>query len=97
FSRDWSSDVCSSDLTRESVGKRGPWLAYHHPVDNDAPARIEITGLQAAELGLSARRGARTNERGHACGHEHGHAYIRSPRAYARSEERRVGKEGRSR
>src|SRR5690606_41039975 len=36
FSRDWSSDVCSSDLTRASPGEL--WLALLLPPNVDLPA-----------------------------------------------------------
>src|SRR5256885_11425260 len=75
---DWSSDVCSSDLTLRSQGLEEPALsALLRAVDLQpdlAEAWRELSGLYAARGDTLA-----------------------CDTAYARSEERRVGKECRSR
>src|SRR5690606_40958941 len=76
-SRDWSSDVCSSDL---AFGIR---------------QRIERHGAVVVAA-CTVHRAAQLREDGIAA--EHGRAVVGTPRGHkARSEERRVGKEGRSR
>src|SRR5690606_39836318 len=74
FSRDWSSDVCSSDLLRRI------------PTPCSAP-------LPGGTRATSARTPARTKE----ADHERLHPPWRGPCRACRSEERRVGKECRSR
>src|SRR5439155_4085744 len=65
--RDWSSDVCSSDLERASMRERKKLRYWRNPQKYRALARLERAMPGAKEKGA------------------------------ARSEERRVGKEGRSR
>src|SRR5687768_18304762 len=72
-SRDWSSDVCSSDLALDRAAS----------APEDA-ARAEL--LQALDVGAQ--------QRGHAVD---GHLEAAPPLRVVRSEERRVGKECRSR
>src|SRR5207302_7030545 len=84
FSRDWSSDVCSSDLVRVDARER--------QVDVDEP---DLSGGDV--LLLEQRHG--TQGEGAAIGAlEVGHFVERDGRVAAafRSEERRVGKECRS-
>src|SRR3712207_7643920 len=77
--RDWSSDVCSSDLNRRSVVEQLEWLAGEQliarllgaNVDPEPPALVQQPEAQPGK----------------------GRGQARSER----SEERRVGKEGRSR
>src|SRR5207302_3138369 len=88
FSRDWSSDVCSSDLGREwpkdpdptfmgySIGK---WL------DADGDGRFDILEIETRHLRLP-----RTFD-------QTGIAFHADGKGIIRSEERRVGKECRSR
>src|SRR5438876_5279988 len=73
---DWSSDVCSSDLSFRDRG------AYHEAVTNEIVDHLDAT-LHARFLRLTAR----FNARGGIC----------TTVVAERSEERRVGKEGRAR
>src|SRR5690606_39552758 len=96
FSRDWSSDVCSSDLDRVPIGLedlRPPGcIAQLAPGD---PGEA-VSGLHGVRAGCriagsgAVRSGARA-----------GTLYVREIRAWRlrswRSEERRVGREGRTR
>src|SRR5690606_39990723 len=93
FSRDWSSDVCSSDLFRpgDPCGR-----AYQKDVVEARSGRAEETKdleadclfcLRPPPVGLFRPRCRATSKPSEA-----GIAWRRSPR----SEERRVGKEGRS-
>src|SRR5690606_39869618 len=77
FSRDWSSDVCSSDLDRPRRHRR------QGPGGGDRVLR------QRLRCGGGAPRGRRERRRG---GGPH-----QGGRLLHRSEERRVGKEGRCR
>src|SRR5690606_40898107 len=87
FSRDWSSDVCSSDLLTK-------------PVDPD-----ELRGLIALALEERSRCSPRSGEDppgqlefgGMISRCPSMHAVFEKIELAARSEERRVGKEGRSR
>src|SRR2546422_6140062 len=85
-SRDWSSDVCSSDLARGEVWPRG---GQHEQHDQRRPQKQEqqVSQLQASRV--LALRLAQVPER----------RKLRLGRhpALERSEERRVGKECRSR
>src|SRR5207249_5295454 len=81
--RDWSSDVCSSDLS-----------SYTLPVPTRRPsiqidAVVGVVSSRRRPVGTAARRGAGATG-GTAVG---GRAAAAGPR----SEERRVGKEGRAR
>src|SRR5256884_3705625 len=76
-SRDWSSDVCSSDLIRERSAEQQVL-----PVDDETRPRL-AADVQAA-LTVVGRRNAELDIR-------------RLDLSHARSEERRVGKECRSR
>src|SRR5690606_39376404 len=79
FSRDWSSDVCSSDLERYF-----PWLwSVEEPIDHDAAL------LQWARI-LRDDAWRVLREVGEAMPLHAGQKY----KAWVRSEERRVGKEG---
>src|SRR3989449_6625742 len=80
-SRDWSSDVCSSDL----YDKNWPWLKYVI-----APEKLEhILAQVFAELQYKNLRTAETEKYAHVTYFFNG--------GVERSEERRVGKECRSR
>src|SRR5690606_40983005 len=77
FSRDWSSDVCSSDLDKPSTGRfrgQGNWRPVHGDVGWRPVAGLLVEG------------------RGEGGGRAHGRRA-----AAKRSEERRVGKECRTR
>src|SRR5690606_40107455 len=86
FSRDWSSDVCSSDLSGKSVG------IFHWPLYESDVAKPLPDGLWRAALedGVAiVTPGEHLTARTVVC---------RTPTALEdRSEERRVGKEWRSR
>src|SRR5690606_40170275 len=83
FSRDWSSDVCSSDLL---AGRQLDALALHHQLA--AVVFVRLTEEQGGrQIGADPVRRAR-----HA---EHGIVDMVAIGA-ARSEERRVGKEWRA-
>src|SRR5207237_3714776 len=81
FKCDWSSDVCSSDLCRR---RRVRSSTYHVASSSAAELRVGRRQLQTR-----CRPGQATAARGAA------QALTRDP--YARSEERRVGKECRTR
>src|SRR5690606_39511584 len=93
FSRDWSSDVCSSDLGPTGVGKtelvRLLALAIHGKAD--AFCRIDMNTL-AQEHYAAALTGAPPGYVGSKEG-----TTLFDEQALARSEERRVGKECRGR
>src|SRR2546422_7275615 len=76
-SRDWSSDVCSSDLSEGENYARELLELFTFGVDNGYDQN-DITVMSRAWTGWSVNIMDRTNE-------------------FNRSEERRVGKEGRSR
>src|SRR5690606_40020595 len=83
FSRDWSSDVCSSDLAVIEIKKNKPRLLYVDSVKtdtkfNDAQRYNYIEAFAVKAI------------------HEYG-PFDTVCREKYRSEERRVGKEGRSR
>src|SRR5690606_40771344 len=91
FSRDWSSDVCSSDLHELQgcvIGKGGPQLARSDGsafiVGTGRGPRL-LAGIIGRRAGTSLRAGARDG----------GGSLAR--RRGRRSEERRVGKECRAR
>src|SRR5690606_40759482 len=52
FSRDWSSDVCSSDLTAQRVHQVADRLrqlaAHHREVDVELLQRVDVLGLDLA-------------------------------------------------
>src|SRR5690606_40676039 len=81
FSRDWSSDVCSSDLntvgSRKFAARGGAWsqLLLGAKADNQTAQRKLLTNRRATVTGASTVFGGSGN---------------------LRSEERRVGKECRS-
>src|SRR5207249_5417767 len=88
--RDWSSDVCSSDLDIEQyraflghLGKLGIPVANYdfHPGNTYTTAQVERRGYVAREFNLDDFRKRVEKQR--------------FEREYSRSEERRVGKEGR--
>src|SRR5690606_40312341 len=84
FSRDWSSDVCSSDLSLSASARRALMRAYQQALKEDAgavSARHMLLGLAADADSVAARALARALEEGDG----------------PRSEERRVGKGCRSR
>src|SRR2546429_2557968 len=79
-SRDWSSDVCSSDLTKIMMNVGNPQLAFDF-----AQLPNEGVGLARLEFIINNNIGV------------HPKAILDYPAVDARSEERRVGKECRSR
>src|SRR5438034_6484127 len=86
---DWSSDVCSSDL---EAGSRGAGMAQDaHERRAEHDEQDTACDLPGDEGAAQARAGGR---RSHAVLERRGGIRLRSSR---RSEERRVGKEGRSR
>src|SRR5690606_41113403 len=93
FSRDWSSDVCSSDLAMRHDQERGSVRAIEPEeelVDGVARAAVEVARWLVGqhELGLHHERTCECD------------ALLLAARELAgavRSEERRVGKEGRAR
>src|SRR2546429_6755803 len=80
-SRDWSSDVCSSDLGSESNSGRGAGYVFRQIVLLE---RVRPRGRSCGEDGLLAGGTGNLGELG-------------IPYGVLRSEERRVGKECRSR
>src|SRR5699024_11820717 len=83
--RDWSSDVCSSDL-RGLVKKRLPVLQSGQRGDTDAGKHTETDTGRTGDLPLPAAQGTAQYALPPAAGSGWGTAL--------RSEERRVGKEG---
>src|SRR5207302_2784570 len=87
FSRDWSSDVCSSDLARAGSTKH-------------SPIAVAVTSDKMAAQGNAG--GCREWERIPHSGDRKGRPYGRRGSVHVtegrpyRSEERRVGKEGRT-
>src|SRR5690606_39996743 len=86
FSRDWSSDVCSSDLrskpphcTAASSHRHQATLLLHRRLLYDCSQIKKAALIQTVQNFNSGARIGTTNNK-----------------EYARSEERRVGKEGRS-
>src|SRR5436309_9162543 len=86
FSRDWSSDVCSSDL----------WLMGFHGLAQAARDTLLRPELTLFILGLTLASTA-FHELGHATACRFGGARPGTIGVGLRSEERRVGKGGRSR
>src|SRR5207253_3552377 len=90
--RDWSSDVCSSDLDRADVRElrrlRFAGRALHHLVAGGDQTDTESAVVGEACLGHAYVALLEYAERQHATGKEHG-----VQRKQRRSEERRVGKE----
>src|SRR5690606_40071823 len=79
FSRDWSSDVCSSDLIPDTVEMVGTIRTFDRDMRNDIVKRMQATASNIAEAsGATAEVTVRDD-------------------VSIRSEERRVGKEWRSR
>src|SRR5690606_40098692 len=88
FSRDWSSDVCSSDL---AVGLEEPALA------SLARAAYRLLGLQSFFTAGPKEIRAWTVPVGATAPQAAGAIHSDFERCFIRSEERRVGKECRSR
>src|SRR5256885_9115949 len=78
---DWSSDVCSSDLREQREGFRS--------------LRSQLASPNCERSDLKPSRCSRTNSSG--CSHAAKCPPLGSLLKWIRSEERRVGKEGRSR
>src|SRR5690606_40767321 len=86
FSRDWSSDVCSSDLAagedrwafRDDLGRQ---VVIHDAKSGDVVHRIDLT--VAAPMAQNVAYGASSD----------GHLFGTTSGELVRSEERRVGKE----
>src|SRR2546429_4055975 len=89
-SRDWSSDVCSSDLQPRYT--EGASVVRNHRQLNEPPTRPlrPVIPDNARTLRITAAAG--TELAGASFG-----GTVTQGRLFARSEERRVGKEGRSR
>src|SRR5690606_40497157 len=95
FSRDWSSDVCSSDLTFKDVERfQSVLIAIETGRRVDADARLPVL-LDDQRLGFGCGRGQRAGSRQELVWRKRVRG-LRVLRA-GRSEERRVGKECRSR
>src|SRR5690606_40627527 len=93
FSRDWSSDVCSSDLSIGAIGATGRGVCEAQGID---PHDIDIlTGSLSKAIPSSG--GFVAGSLGLKYYIQHGSAPYMFSAALTRSEERRVGKEGRSR
>src|SRR5690606_39412521 len=86
FSRDWSSDVCSSDLEMVRKGKDPARINPLIPVDLiiDHSVQVDYFGSKDAYVRNVEREYERNSER---------YRFLK----WARSEERRVGKDSRSR
>src|SRR5207245_7610226 len=89
--RDWSSDVCSSDLIQKFQGFASLWLAFREPPRTSTPNLRYLRKVYLADI--RAIRQPRLPSRKPACRKNlrssiHGGAN--------RSEERRVGKQWRS-
>src|SRR5207302_3691114 len=83
FSRDWSSDVCSSDLfRREFIALFGAAAVWPLPAHAQQPAKIRLIGYLDYGGGISPSGGF---------------APFHDVYRRRRSEERRVGKECRTR
>src|SRR5690606_40999356 len=89
FSRDWSSDVCSSDLSPES--------SPAHPARQTTPERWEYPVAPRVFLPVRPQRAARYAHSATTAGHWSGSPpnplTWRVRKTGERSEERRVGKE----
>src|SRR5690606_41010937 len=94
FSRDWSSDVCSSDLAtlaeRERAGRNTRLLVRICP---ESFAGQDMPALIAAEL---ARHGVAGERLWLQAPEAKVFTHLREAQQFLRSEERRVGKEWRS-
>src|SRR5206468_9152186 len=80
--RDWSSDVCSSDLVRHRQGIRGPVGLLLEQMVNALALRKCRRGVVPFDEALMTLRFGQQRE------------LPQPPRRVLRSEERRVGKEG---
>src|SRR5206468_9936159 len=92
--RDWSSDVCSSDLVGDS---RAYWLPEDGEpqlltADDSLAGQMAAAGAQPAEIAAHQSAGALVRWLGADAPDSTPHLRMFTPR----SEERRVGKEGRS-
>src|SRR5690606_39540565 len=87
FSRDWSSDVCSSDLFSLSAGGCNAAYRYRDGLLAGDRLLVERGNTLRQQIEIKALFIAPT----------HGHTYRRTDPIGSRSEERRVGKECRSR
>src|SRR5699024_11735890 len=84
--RDWSSDVCSSDLVPTIFVSGGPMMAGHvHGQKRSLPSMFEAVGAYAAGKMTEEDVQEFENKACPTCGSCSG--------MYTRSEERRVGKE----
>src|SRR5690606_40094503 len=91
FSRDWSSDVCSSDLNRTKHRTVTDRAALYEVLDAGLICHLGIV-LDSSPVVLPTSYGREGDLL-----YLHGSTGARSLRAASRSEERRVGKERRSR
>src|SRR5690606_40106296 len=85
FSRDWSSDVCSSDLSQNSDGGWGIRKGATSDIDSTGPALLVVGGEGYAGKAIGFLRKNQAASGGFSSGFG------------SRSEERRVGKECRAR
>src|SRR5690606_39995279 len=90
FSRDWSSDVCSSDLGIDE--KNVTMIPNMAKIEEFYPREVNVKLLESLGLKLSSFKIVHFGSLGLANG---AHSIIESARLL-RSEERRVGKECRS-
>src|SRR5690606_40136341 len=94
FSRDWSSDVCSSDLLAHAAAQRGMVAT---PVDGDQPSLLIGLITWAETLGLEIVAAGKSSEYDFVFDPASGTVEVNGVTAAApglRSEERRVGNEG---
>src|SRR5690606_40579914 len=92
LSRDWSSDVCSSDLARRPRSEAAPRAL---PRRRDPPEPPLRGGDARRPGGADRRRSARTRDRRHEDEQVQGELHPALRVVEDRSEERRVGKERR--
>src|SRR5690606_40118941 len=91
FSRDWSSDVCSSDLGKNGIESIFPELGK---LDFAIVGEPTLMNLAVAERGLMVVDCEAVGKAGHAARNEGENAIYKAIEDINRSEERRVGKEG---
>src|SRR5690606_42116414 len=86
FARDWSSDVCSSDLG----GVDPSWIQWR---PYDGIGRKVRNGLNFTERGFGVRGAVGVSDRGHTAACQLAPGDVDWDYRFGRSEERRVGKE----
>src|SRR5690606_40414616 len=91
FSRDWSSDVCSSDLVDDAAVDHLP----HRLPEDDGVADVvpEVVGVELRAFDESTQNGRVVGDRGASWGDATQAGQELSAQGIHRSEERRGGKE----